>query len=313
LLLPLLPSIGWGLYYHHATGYWTGNREYLEYNLYSTLSLRRFLHTLPRQIEKIFVAGFNWLLLAGAIWGYWRRKRELRRGQAGDSDEHHRLAALFFLAGVLGLAYVLMLSVVGGAILTRYLLPVFPLFFLAAVVFIWQLPRTRARMICFAVLICFVGSWFINPPWPFPFDDNLSYTDFIRLHQEAAWYLENQAGNPRILTAWPATDELARPFLGYVQKPLRVVPLASFSSDDLTSAPQESFDILYFYSRKWEPKKNWITGSRLFQAFQNRFLEITPQVPEGFLIDRYGLRLVKDFERRGQWVRIYSRKTVSCR
>ena len=37
--------------------------------------------------------------------------------------------------------YVLLLSVVGGAILPRYLLPVLPLFYLVAVALVMRLPR----------------------------------------------------------------------------------------------------------------------------------------------------------------------------
>ena len=110
--------------------------------------------------------------------------------------------------------YLLLLSLVGGAILPRYLLPVSPCFTSQMWPLVMQLPRFPARLILAAAAACFVGAWFINPPYPFPFEDNLAYADFIRLHEQAAHYLESQPGQPRILTAWPATDELARPFLG---------------------------------------------------------------------------------------------------
>ncbi|MGH9470936.1 MAG: glycosyltransferase family 39 protein, partial [Terriglobia bacterium] len=35
---PLAPLAAWAAYYHHATGFWTGNAQYLQYNLYSALA-----------------------------------------------------------------------------------------------------------------------------------------------------------------------------------------------------------------------------------------------------------------------------------
>jgi hypothetical protein len=202
-----------------------------------------------------------------------------------------------------------MLSLVGGAILPRYLLPIVPLFFLVSVVLVWQLGRVFARVICGTALVCFLAAWFINPPYPFPYEDNLSYADFIRLHQQAAQFLESRSANERILTAWPATDELARPFLGYVRKPLRVVPLPGFTPGEFNGVPAESFDVLYLYSRKYEPPENWLVRFPYFQKVQERYFDYAPQTPEETLVARYRLRLLAQFERRGQWVRIFRRES----
>ena len=71
LVVPLAPLLVWTLYYHHATGYWTGNRDYLSYNLYSTLSPTRILLSLSRRGYELLIGGFNWLLTACALWGLW--------------------------------------------------------------------------------------------------------------------------------------------------------------------------------------------------------------------------------------------------
>jgi hypothetical protein len=198
---------------------------------------------------------------------------------------------------------------VGGAILPRYLLPIVPLFFLVSVVLVWQLGRVFARVICGTALVCFLAAWFINPPYPFPYEDNLSYADFIRLHQHAAQFLESRSANERILTAWPATDELARPFLGYVRKPLRVVPLPGFTPGEFNGVPAESFDVLYLYSRKYEPPENWLVRFPYFQKVQERYFDYAPQVAPESLSARYQLHLLAQFERRGQWVRIFRRES----
>jgi len=308
LLAPLVPLLGWSAYYHHATGFWTGNREYLAYNLYSTLLPARILWTLMRRLYEAFVGGFNWLLmagaLAGALWVRWRRASSsgFNRDKAGSLER-----GFFLLTGSLTAIYLAMLSSVGGAILPRYLLPVFPPLILAAVIFLLRLPRWLCRPILLAVAGCFVWAWFINPPGPFPFEDNVSYADFIRLHQQAAAYLEGQPSRPRILTAWPASDELTNPDLGYVTSPVEVVRLEGFEADDFAPVDAKSFDLLYLYSRKWEPADNWMTRSEWLRRIGRQYFGYSTQVADRVLIERYHLRLVSQCERRGQWVRIYSR------
>ena len=328
LVVPLLPLTAWTLYYHHVTGFWTGNAEYLQYNLYSTLDPGRVFWSLLRRLYEVFIGGFNWLLVAGAALALWRG-RNRHRGTEGQraarvlpqernaepqspqelAGERARLLRDFlWLAAGLSLMYLLMLSVVGGAVLPRYLLPIFPSFFLVLVVFIWRLPKALARGICGAALACFAGAWFLNPPYPFPYEDNLSYADFIRLHQQAAQFLELRPRGERILTAWPASDELARPFLGYVAKPLRVVPVEGFTARDFNEVATDSFDVLYLYSRKWEPPENWLVRFPYFQKVQEHYFNYAPQIAEETLVARYRLRVLARFERRGQWVRIYGRQ-----
>ena len=298
-LAPLVTLIAWAGFYHHVTGFWTGNREYLHYNLYSTLNPVRVLLALLRRLYETFAGGFNWLLTAGAMAGIlWKASAQ---NQPGPST----LRRFFLLGGSLTAAYLVMLSVVGGAVLPRYLLPIFPPLVLMAVILIWRLPRPVARSIMVFTTGCFVWAWFLNPPYPFPFEDNLAYADFIRLHERAAQFLEAQAGERRILTAWPASDELARPFLGYVRKPLNVVPLQGFGRHDFDGVSPGSFDCLYLFSRRWEPPNNWLRRFPWLQRLQERYFEYRPQVLENELATRYHLRLLASFQRRRQWARIY--------
>jgi len=234
LVAPLLPLAAWTLYYHHITGYWTGNREYLSYNLYSTLSPMRVFLSLLRRVYELFFGGFNWLLTGGGAVGFWwGRKGENRNSKfetrnlkqdtiselpsasfdVRDPSPESRVPSpdseaplwrhFIFLTGGLIATYLLLLSLVGGAILPRYLLPVLPLFYLIAVALVMRLPRFPARLILGAAAGCFVWAWFINPPYPFPLEDNLAYADFIRLHQQAAQYLEARPGDRRARQAFP--------------------------------------------------------------------------------------------------------------
>ena len=371
---PLLPLAAWSLYYHHATGYWTGNAEYLRYNLYSTVSPVRFLLSLIRRLYQLLAAGFDWILLIGGLLGiWWGRRREQRAVKATspvgmalsdlrwtDEDLPPEEAALLrsalrraglpeassnnvndsaevseapqyepmgqqptpakqpeaqsrvftdflFLTGGICVVYLVFHSLVGGALLRRYLLPVFPVSYAAAAAFVWRLPKKFARGVCILAAAYFLAGWFINPPYPFAFEDNLAYADFVHLHQRAARYLEGSKAEGRILTAWPATGELTVPFLGYVDKPLRVVAIDGFSAADFDQVSGDSFDLVYLYSRKWEPRNNWLTRFPFLGRIQERYFDYAPQADADVLAARYRLTLIVQYERRGQWVRIYSK------
>ena len=119
-------------------------------------------------------------------------------------------------------------------------------------------------------------------------------------------FREHQAGHHRIRPAWPATDELTHPYLGYVRKPLRVLPIQGFAPKDFCAATPARFDLLYFYSRKWEPPRNWIREFPFWLRIQGRYFDYVPQDADDALVARYRLRLLRSFKRRGQWVRIYA-------
>ncbi|MGH9470107.1 MAG: hypothetical protein ACRD1N_07180, partial [Terriglobia bacterium] len=214
-----------------------------------------------------------------------------------------RFGGFAFLALGIIVAYIVMLSLVGGAILPRYVLPALPAFYVLGAALILRLPRPAARAICAAAAVCFVAAWFINPPYPFPYEDNLAYADFIQLHQRAAKFLEEIPGDPVILTAWPATDELRQPFLGYVERPLHVRGVRDFTA--FRDPPD--FSVLYLYSRKWEPPDNLFNRLGPLRVPLEKFFDYRPAISPAALAAAYHLKLIREFTRRGQWVRIYAR------
>lgn len=312
LASPCLVLAAWASYYHHRTGFWIGNATYLQYNLYSTLDPVRMLLCFLRRLYEVFVAGFNWVVAGAAFLGaWWSRKRAQREEQTTIERRFVLLTALLVAA------YLLLLSVVGGAVLPRYTLPIYPPLIVLALSYIWRLPARAAYMCCLTVAACFVGSWFLNPPYPFPFEDNLTYSDFIRLHQQGAEYLTSLAersstansGPMRVLTAWPATNELETPDLGYVARALHVVPVEGFGAHDFEAVQPGSFDILYYYSRKWQPPNNWLARLRWLERLEARYFDYAPQMPEAELETRFRLTRLARWERRGQWVAIYQAGT----
>jgi 4-amino-4-deoxy-L-arabinose transferase-like glycosyltransferase len=306
LAAPLVALAAWTIYYHHATGFWIGNQGYLSYNVYSTLSPVRVFWSFARRLYELSFSGFNWILTLFTPIGIWWGRKHSPLDPARLKDGPPWRPFIFLTAGLV-FVYLALLSIVGGAILPRYLLPVLPLFYLALVAMVIRLPHRVGRPILALTAACFIASWFINPPYPFPFEDNLAYADFIHLHQQASAFLEHQPHRPRILTAWPATDEISLPFLGYVQSPLRIVPVKGFAPSDLADVSGDSFDVLYLYSRRWEQPGNWLDRFPAWLRIQGRYFDYHPQSDPQDIAAKFHLHLITQFERRGQWVKIYSR------
>src|SRR5260370_37349613 len=133
------------------------------------------------------------------------------------TSERQRIAIpTQIVLGVELAAHVVMLSLLGGAVLARYMLPAVPLFILICVATL----RRRVSIWPYVLAIVSVGfgtALFVNPPYRFAFEDNLAYRDYVLLHLDAARFLEGHYAKASVLTAWPAAEELARAFIGYVQ------------------------------------------------------------------------------------------------
>src|SRR5262249_10588119 len=133
------------------------------------------------------------------------------------------------LVFTLVLAHVLVFSMLGGAMLERYLLPVLPLVYIAMVAGLCALPNpwkpiSQAELVAGPIVGVF---W--NRPYPFPFENNLAFTEFVKLHQTAAEFLDQRYPTAEISTAWPLSDALLKPELGYVPKPRRVRSIRNFT------------------------------------------------------------------------------------
>ena len=156
-------------------------------------------------------------------------------GRQVDAGSGHSRANIQLLLVLVVLAQVAEFSVVGGALLARYMIPAIPLVVLMAV----DVLRRYAPQWQWWIAGCaaaFVAALLLNPPWFISPEDNLTWTHFVAMHQQAARYVEQHYAEDRILTAWPASDELNRPFLGYVEKPLTVVRVENFTAEEMLRA-----------------------------------------------------------------------------
>jgi hypothetical protein len=208
-----------------------------------------------------------------------------------------------------GLAYLGFMSVVGGAVLARYMLPVVPLVILVWVSTLWRRVRYW-KLVVAAVAIAFVAGLFTNPPYGFSLEDNLAYRDYIVLHAEASRLLATRYSGERLLTALPASDELTRPWLGYVSantsQPFRVLRIEDFSVSQIGMAARarDRFDVALVFSTKYQPPhslfENWDAWQRIKEKFFGYHRDLLPED----IARRLGGTIVYRKELNGQWIAV---------
>jgi hypothetical protein len=246
----LVPLAAWYAYHLAKTGYLFGNPEFLRYNATATLDPLRILAAFGHRLLHL-LAHMNMfvplLCTAAAL------VLDPVTNRAGESPTRISFPAQARIYAVL-LANALAFSVLGGALLTRYLLPMYPLVLLIAVSTFHRRVRYWQLLTAFSAA-AFVVALFINPPYGFAPEDNLTYAHVIRLHQQAIRQLTARYPGSTVLTAWPASDELTRPELGYVKTPWDIAHIEDFTAAQIDRAAQEpsSFSSAFLFSTKEEP------------------------------------------------------------
>lgn len=262
LLFPMLPLAGWYAYHWHETGFIFGNPEFFRYNVQATLHPLRFALALGLRLWQILAYLGLYQLTLATLFAMWLPP-------LSDKGEERKRIALdvqfSFLAVIV--AYVLAMAAIGGAVLARYMLPVIPLVIIICVSTLGRRVRYWKTVIAIVVLAFAVG-WFVNPPYGFSMEDNLAYRDYILLHTGAERFIEMHYPTARVLTAWPASDEITRPYLGYVKQPLRVFRVEDFTIEQLMSAAEvrSRFDLALLFSTKYEPPHPWLEHWQLWQG-----------------------------------------------
>ncbi|MGB8010138.1 MAG: glycosyltransferase family 39 protein [Terriglobales bacterium] len=305
LLIPVVPLAGWYAYHYARTGFLLGNPEFFRYNVAATLNPLRIPLALVMRLWQLFgYFGLYLLTLAGLLAGL----RVMRQSARVDGIERPRIlwstqAALLFVV----LAYLAFMSAVGGAVLARYMLPVVPLVILALVAILWRRVR-HWKLIVVAVAIAFVAGLFSNPPYGFSLEDNLAYRDYIVLHAEASRFLAMRYPGARVLTAWPASDELTRPWLGYVGggQGFRVLRVEDFSAPQiaLAAGARAGFDVALVFSTKYRPPhpmlENWLAWQRIKEKLFGYHVDLLPEE----IAQRLDGTICYQKEVNGQWVAV---------
>jgi hypothetical protein len=301
LLIPALPLVLWYVYHYARTGYVFGNPEFFRYNVAATLSPTRFLLALAMRLWQVVGYLHLWVLTLAMLLAMC-----LLPPLHDSTSERSRISipvqVVFY---VVVLAYVVAMASIGGAVLARYMLPAVPLVIILSVSTLWRRLRFwRATVAC--VALAFVLAWFWNPPYGFSPEDNLAYRDYVVLHEDGERFLEARYPMARVLTAWPASDEVTRPWLGYITRPMRVVRIENFSLDEVLSAAdfRPNYEVAMIFSTKYEPGPARWDHWRTWANLKSRFFGFNRDLPPAAVARILGGHIVFSEQRQGQWIAV---------
>ena len=300
LAASILPLCAWFYYHWRRTGYVFGNPEYLRYNAEATLSPLRIALALfhriaaPHRAHESLRAGV--VRLRALLSGPARTCRTAARAllcravrhttRLGLRREHpallrarrsaaHALSSAALSAGAAGLRC--------G--------------FLAA--------RSRMGRLVALAAFAFCLGLFINPPYRFAPDDNLSYTDSIWLQQQAIHQAVTRYRDETILTAWPVSDELTKPELGYMRRPVSVVTINNFSLPQIQRAATLSgYTVGIIFSTKYDPPHLPFSLGPRNERLDRRYFDFHRDLPPEAIASMLGGKVVWHAERKGQWAAV---------
>ncbi|MEO6828402.1 MAG: glycosyltransferase family 39 protein [Acidobacteriaceae bacterium] len=247
-LLPLLPLCAWYGYHLHKTGHIFGNPQFLRYNAIGTLHFVRFFLALAQRLMQVTVYMNLFVPVLCMVAAMFLPALRQADGSKRPRVSWNTQAQI----GIILLANVLFFSLVGGAVLARYLLPLYPLILLMCVS-TWRRRVLQWPWLLALSVVAFLAGLFVNPPYRFAPEDNLTYRSMIVMQQQAIAQVLHRAPGGTVLTAWPASDELTHPELGYVRKPVRVVAIENFSLSQIDAATKlHGYDAALVFSTKYE-------------------------------------------------------------
>jgi len=305
LLIPALPLVVWYVYHYARTGYVFGNPEFFRYNVAATLSPTRFLLALAMRLWQIGGYLHLWMLTVPVLLAMILLP-PLRDGTGERPRIGFPVQMIFY---IIILAYVVAMALIGGAVLARYMLTAVPLVIILSVATLWRrVSFWPAAIAC--VALAFVAAWFLNPPYGFSPEDNLAYRDYVLLHEDAERFLEARYPMARVLTAWPASDEISRTWLGYTTRPMQVVRIENFSLDEILSATDfrsnspSKYEVALIFSTKYEPAPALWDRWRIWTEWKSRFFGFHHDLPPAAAAQILGGRVVFSEQRQGQWIAV---------
>jgi hypothetical protein len=291
------PLAGWYVYHYARTGFFFGNPEYLRYNAESTMTPLRILVAFGHRVVHLTMH-MNLFVPVGMAFAALLLNPRL------DKEGHDRATlspAVQLRILLLLLANAVLFSVLGGALLTRYLLPMYPLVLLAAVATLYRrVPYWYGLALLSAA--GFLVGLFINPPYGFAPEDNLEYVRVVHMHQAGIAQLAKRYPGATVLTAWPMTDELTKPELGYVKQPWDVCAIDDFSWPQIERAAQESqaFTAALVFSTKYDPPSPLLRLGG--EALDEKYFGLHHDLPPDTIARDLNGTLVWQERQDGMWV-----------
>ncbi len=295
----VLPLAAWYAWHYTKTGFFFGNPAFLRYNAEANLSPVRFFAAFGHRTLHL-TAHMNMfvpvLMTIAALLLDPRLDAEGHARAAIGRPVLHRILLLLLVNAAL-------FSVLGGALLTRYLLPMYPLVLLIAVTtFYRRIPYWHGVAVFSAA--AFLVGLFVNPPYGFAPEDNLAYAQVVRMHLAGIAQLEHRYPGATVLSAWPMTDELTRPELGYVKQPWDVARIEDFTPAQVGIAAQEpeKYSAALVFSTKYDPPASLFSLGAKSEALDEKFFGLHHDMPPELIAAELHGALVWKRNDVGMWV-----------
>ena len=295
LCLPVLPLAAWFAYHRRRTGFIFGNPEYLRYNATATLTPLRVLLALAHRALHLS-AHLNLFVPVALALGSLALPPLVGRARLNTAVRNQMWVVVA--------ANMLLFSTLGGALLTRYLLPLYPLVLLLSTSAIYA--RFRSWLWFPAVSVAaFAAALLLPAPYRVAPEDTLAYRDAILLEQHAIDVVVRDYRHGAVLSAWPVTDGLRKPELGYLTKPLQVVSIDNFSLpvlQKLNGSP-ESYATAIVFSTKYEPG-GLLSLGRWNRQQDERYFDLHHDLSPRAVAALLGGTVVWREQRGGQWAAV---------
>lgn len=285
--LPLPGLAIWLLALHHATGHWFGNAAFTAYNVREPLQPVRFLLAFTRRLYYLFIGTGHIIGTLALVWAF--RRMPLLRYRA------------WRIAGSFVLAQLLVVSALGGAVLERYILPALPVIYVAFAVSLSALRPPLRQITLAALVVCLVSGNFVNPLYPFPFENNLAFASFVGLEESAADMVEQRGlglpGGGQIATAFPVADALRNPDFGFVHTKRNITEMTGFTRPEIEKLKGRAPDIIVVYRRTWDPLH--LLDNPKISGFLARHYGYTPEMRADEIASALSMHVARRWTRRG--------------
>lgn len=164
-----------------------------------------------------------------------------------------------------------------GYFLPRYVFPLLPVFYLAAISIIDKaLGRNKALFILIVLVLLVNQLRYIRVSFSGNLEDSLLVVQYIDLKKRVASYLEKHPYLQPLVVEFPEDGELTNPDFGYVSKPVKAINVDNFNPSD--------------YSQ--------------FMVYKSPLETVTSDNIQNLIEDNRGF-LVKEFQSSGLKIRIY--------
>jgi hypothetical protein len=271
----------WLIALRHFTGHWLGNSGFAEYNVFFPLNPVRFLFALLRRLYYLFIGSGHFIGTVAFLWA-WRRMPLLR-------DRPWRIAA------TLAAAHVLAVTALGGAVLERYLLPALPILYAAFAVSMQALPEMRRKLTIGCLATCLVAANFINPPYPFPFENNLMFVNFVDIERDAAFAADTYDG--AVATTFPMSAALEHTDNGYLMLPHKVIEVPDFRPSTMAALSLNPPPLMIVYNTETDP---WhIRQTRPWQWFFGKYYNYERQMSALEISQLFNMRISRTWDSHG--------------